>query len=120
MVLKKKNNEETLNFTVMDSLLVDELTGSHNNPFSVFEGRIPNEDVLLADTNSKEDNPGLDTIYTRRIVSAFWRGDYGEAHKWSEQTSTIPSSQMPRITLIMTVLSHLYYIETGKARSCWT
>lgn len=89
-----------LNYTIVDILVVDGLTGVDSYPFSALEGRISNEDVLLADAKYKNHNQGLEAIYTRRFFSAFWKGDYSEAKKWFDVASSIPSSKMPKIQLI--------------------
>lgn len=100
MVQKAKYNEECLKYAIIDSLLVDELTGNDNHPFAVFEGTIPDENTILADAKYKNHNQGLEAICLRRFFSAFWKGDYAEANKWHKQASSLPSSKMPKIYLI--------------------
>ena len=95
-----------MKFTVIDLLLVEGLTGVDSYPFSAFEGKIQDEQYLLVDAKYRKHNQGLESIYLRRFFSAFWRGDYPAARKWSEEASALPSYKMPKIQLIYHTFYH--------------
>jgi len=80
--------------------MVEALTGVKNHPFLDYVGMIQDEDILLAHCKHKQHNQGIEQIYTRRFLSAFWAREYTEARKWLELASALPSSKMPKIQLI--------------------
>ena len=94
-----------MKFAVVDALVIQGLTGFDLDPFSGFDGMIQNENVLLANAKYKKHHQGLESIYTGRLFSAFWAGNYTEANRLLELSLTIPSSKMPKIQLIY----HTFY-----------
>ena len=81
-------------------MLVEGLTGIKDHPFSDYVGIIQDENILLAHWKHKQNNQGIEQIYTRRFLSAFWAREYIEASKWLEMASAVPSSKMPEIQFI--------------------
>jgi len=84
----------------VDFLFVQGLTGGNGQPFSEYEGLIQDEEIILALYRRSMHNQGIEAIYTRRFMSAFWARDYAQANEWLELASTLPSSRMPKIELI--------------------
>mmetsp|Transcript_32513 Transcript_32513/g.78696 ORF Transcript_32513/g.78696 Transcript_32513/m.78696 type:complete len:1338 (-) Transcript_32513:142-4155(-) len=98
--LMAKTNKEGLKYIIIDVLLLDALTGVDSNPFALFEGMLPDENVLLADFKMREYPQGIESIYLTKYFIAFWFGDYANANKWFDLASAIPSSRMPKLQLI--------------------
>jgi len=97
--------KESAKFAIVDLLIIQGLTGVDYFAFSVFEGMIQDEDVLLANAKLKKHRQVLEIIYSRRFFSAFWFGEFAEANKWYDQSLTFPSMKMPKIQLIY----HTFY-----------
>lgn len=95
-----------MNYAVIDISLVDSLTGIDTRPYLAYQGRIANEEILLAHCRLKKIPHTIDAIFTNRFIAAFWRGDYTEANKCFDLASAQPTFNinMPRIQLISTSL----------------
>jgi len=94
-----KYNKECWESAWIDSLILEGLTGIIH-PYSI-DGGIQDEDILLAHyAEQNMSNRGMEQIYTRRFLSAFWAREYTEANKWLELASALPSSKLPKINFI--------------------
>eukprot|EP00581_Thalassiosira_minuscula_P009902 CAMPEP_0183709738 /NCGR_PEP_ID=MMETSP0737-20130205/5720_1 /TAXON_ID=385413 /ORGANISM="Thalassiosira miniscula, Strain CCMP1093" /LENGTH=238 /DNA_ID=CAMNT_0025937909 /DNA_START=176 /DNA_END=892 /DNA_ORIENTATION=- len=80
-----------------ERVLIDLLIGESSNPFSIFEGMIPDENFLLLDEQSKNECVITNGVYTRRFFWHFANGDYAQAEKWSKLRQTLPNTSIAGI-----------------------
>ena len=78
---------------------MDELTGVKRNLFAYIGGAIQDENSLLARLK-RLGTTGLESIYIRRFISAFWNGDYAKANEWYKEATALPSSKLPKVMLV--------------------
>ena len=78
---------------------MDELTGVKRNLFAYIGGAIQDENSLLARLK-RLGTSGLESIYIRRFISAFWNGDYAKANEWYKEATALPSSKLPKVMLV--------------------
>ena len=84
---------------------MDELAGVKKNPFSFIGGAIQDENYLLAYAK-QHGTTGLESMYSLRFFSAFWKGDYTIAIKWYKEATEQPSSKMLKLSLIYRTFYH--------------
>ncbi|KAL7545937.1 hypothetical protein ACHAWF_009285 [Thalassiosira exigua] len=64
-----KYERECLKYSIVDLLIIDELTGSDSFAFSALEGAFQDENHLLADAKHRKHNQGIEAIYTLGVFS---------------------------------------------------
>ena len=87
-------------YSVTGATLVDSLTGVDTRPYLAFEGKILNEECLLADAIHSNNNFLLEAIYSGRFISAFWKGQYTEANKWYDLASELKFFSMIKVRVL--------------------
>ena len=87
-------------YLVTGATLVDSLTGVDTRPYLAFEGKILNEECLLADAIHSNNHSLMEAIYTGRFISAFWKGQYAEANKWYDLASELKLFSMIKIRVL--------------------
>ena len=87
-------------YSVTGATLLDSLTGVDTRPYLAFEGKILNEECLIADAIHNNNNFLLEAIYSGRFVSSFWKGQYAEANKWYDLASEHISFSMIKVRVL--------------------
>ena len=100
LFLQARYSKTCAKYSVLDKLLLDDLTGKLSDPFSVFKGLISDENHLLASAKSQNSALLIMAIHHCRFYRAFYRGDYAEAEKNYESISLFPITKRMSMTHI--------------------
>ena len=98
--IQAKLSKYSANYSVIDSMLLMELTGKSIDSFSSFGDSICSLDDLRSEAESSHANDWLYHFHGIKMLTSYWRGDFMAAEELFHVAFAHPIAKMPQFLLI--------------------